>query len=76
MAARAAPERPEGHFQNETWGSCDLLLFAQGRRLVGQSAHDLVWLSCGESGWSSGGWAMDEHGEWESHPTDARWGSG
>jgi hypothetical protein len=55
------------------WASCDLLLFASGRRVCGPDKADLVFLSYGEVGWVSKGWMVDENGEWESHITDAWW---
>ena len=62
-------------FGEAAWASCDLLLFAGGRRVQAPGGLDIVFLSFSEGGWASQGWVADEHGEWESHTTDARWGS-
>src|SRR5262249_6513689 len=62
------------NFGEAAWASCDLLLFSGGRRVHGPDGLAFVFLPFREAGWSSRGWVVDDTGEWESHPTDARWG--
>jgi hypothetical protein len=62
------------NFGEAVWASCNLLLFADGCRVLGVDGLDLIFLPYGEDGWTSQGWVGDEYGEWKSHTTDARWG--
>jgi hypothetical protein len=62
------------NFGEAAWVSADLLLFSDGRRLLGPNGLGLVSLAYRPEGWLSRGWVADEYGEWEAHDTDARWG--
>ena len=61
------------NFGEAAWASCDLLLFAAGRRVRGPGGLDIAFLPYSENGWVSRGWVVDENGEWESHTTSVRW---
>lgn len=61
------------NFGEAAWASCDLLLFAEGKRVRGPDQMDFVYLPYRESGWSCQGWMVDDTGEWESHSTDDWW---
>jgi hypothetical protein len=60
------------NFGEAAWASCDLLVFASGRRVKGPEGMDLVAVTYDDAGWS-GGWVVDSNGEWVSHTDDARW---
>ena len=61
------------NFGEAAWASCNLLLFSDGRRLLGPKRCELVSIAYTPEGWSSQGWVGDVYGEWESYETDARW---
>lgn len=61
------------NFGEAAWASCDLLLFAGGRRVRGREGADIHFLSYVDTGWTSHGWVADDNGEWESHSTDEWW---
>ncbi len=60
------------NFGEAAWAGCNLLLFASGQRILGPKGMDLVALRYDDARWS-GGWVIDENGEWESHTDDDRW---
>jgi hypothetical protein len=61
------------NFGEAAWGTCDLLLFAGGRRLCGPEGADLIRLSYNQRGWVIHGWCADDYGEWQAHNEAARW---
>lgn len=63
------------NFGEAAWASCDLLLFADGRRVPGPDGRTFLFLSYGEAGWSNQGWVGDDTGEWGPHDTPMRWGA-
>ena len=61
------------NFGEAAWVLCDLLLFTDGKRLLGPNQCDLVSLRYTAEGWVNHGWVGDEYHEWESHTSDIRW---
>ncbi len=51
------------NFGEAAWVSCDLLFFADGKRLVGPKEHDLAVARFDDSGWSRLYWTVDENFE-------------
>ncbi|APR81065.1 Hypothetical protein A7982_06412 [Minicystis rosea] len=61
------------NFGEAAWASCDLLLFAAGRRVRGPDGADIIHFSYRDVGWVDNGWIADDNQEWESHTTDEWW---
>jgi hypothetical protein len=57
------------------WASADILLFSNGRRVLGPDGREVVHFRYTPDGWSDIGWVNGECGEWEDdqYLTDARW---
>lgn len=58
------------------WASADILVFSDGRRVLGSDSREVVQFQYTPDGWSDIGWVNGECGEWElnTYPTSRRWG--